>query len=149
MQGVAEETKASDTKDVAPEGPPSYSELETNDRDRLRREATLAQVGQDITYCVHYSSLREILNSQDMADRIRRYPEGGLTHIEYLHQVPADTPQDPRNLWAQEAGPDHRRRHCHQHRRGPMGPGRNPDPARRCQPSGPGTRSCWTSTLPW
>ena len=49
------------------QGPPSYSELETNDRDRLRREAALAQVSQDTTYCVQYSSLREILNSQDLA----------------------------------------------------------------------------------
>ena len=49
-------------------GPPSYSELETNDRHRLRREAALAQVSQDTTYCVHYSSLREILTSQDLAD---------------------------------------------------------------------------------
>ena len=87
------------------EDPPSYSELETNDRHRLRREAALTQVSQDATYCVHYSSLREILNSQDLADRIARYPEGHLTHIEYLHQVPADTPQDPRNLWLRKQDP--------------------------------------------
>ena len=71
------------------EGPPSYSELETNDRRRRRREAALAQVSQDATYCAHYSSLREILNSQDLTDRIARYPEGDRIHIEYLHQVPA------------------------------------------------------------
>ena len=88
------------------QGPPSYSELETNDRARLRREAALAQVNQDATYCVHYSSLREILNSQDLADRIARHPEGGLTHIEYLHQVPADAPQDPRHLWLRKQGPN-------------------------------------------
>ena len=87
------------------QGPPSYSELETNDRRRLRREAALAQVSQDATYCVHYSSLREILNSQDLADRIARYSEGDLTHIEYFHQVPADTPQDPRNLWLRKQDP--------------------------------------------
>ena len=86
-------------------GPPSYSEAETTNRHRLRREAALAQVSQDVTYCVHYSSLREILNSQDLADRIARYPEGGLTHIEYLHQVPDDTPQDPRNLWLRKQDP--------------------------------------------
>ena len=34
-----------------------------------------------------------------LTDRIARYPEGDRTHIEYFHQVPADTPQDPRNLW--------------------------------------------------
>ena len=62
-------------------GPPSYSELETNDRRRLRREAALARVSQDATYCVHYSSLRRILNSQDLADRIARYPEGDRTRI--------------------------------------------------------------------
>ena len=87
------------------EGPPSYSELETNDRDRLPREAALVQVSQDTTYCVHYSSLREILTSQDLADRIARYPEGNLTHIEYLHQVPADTAQDPSNLWLRKQDP--------------------------------------------
>ena len=58
------------------EGPPSYSEAEMTNRHRLRREAALAQVSQDATYCVHYSSLRAILNSQDLADRIARYPEG-------------------------------------------------------------------------
>ena len=67
------------------QGPPSYSELETSDRRRLRREAALAQVSQDTTYYIHYSSLREIPNSQDQIDRITSYPEGGLTHIEYLY----------------------------------------------------------------
>ena len=87
------------------EGPPSYSELENNDRRRLRREATLAQVSQDATHCVHYSSLREILTNQELEDQINRYPEGGLTHIEYFHQVPADTPQDPGNLWLRKQDP--------------------------------------------
>ena len=87
------------------QGPPSYSELETNDRNRLRREAALAQVSQDVTYCVHYSSLREILNSQALVDRIARYPEGDRTQIEYFHQVPADTPQDPSNLWLKKQDP--------------------------------------------
>ena len=87
------------------QGPPSYSEAEMTNRHRLRREAALAQVSQDATYCVHYSSLMEVLNSQDLADRIRRYPEDGLTHIEYLHQVAADTPQDPRNLWLRKQDP--------------------------------------------
>ena len=45
------------------QGPPSYSELETNDRRQLRREAA---------YCIHYSSLREILTSQDLADWIAK-----------------------------------------------------------------------------
>ena len=87
------------------QGPPSYSELATNDRARLRREAALAQVSRDATYCVHYSSLREILNSRDLADQIARYPEGDLTPIAYFHQVPADTPQDPRNLWLRKQDP--------------------------------------------
>ena len=90
---------------MSAQGPPSYSELETNDRARLRREAALAQVSRDATYCVHYSSLREILNSKDLADRIARYPEGDLTPIEYFHQVPADTPQDPWNLWLRKQDP--------------------------------------------
>ena len=85
--------------------PPSYSELETHDRRRLRREAALAQVSQDATYCVHYSSIRRILNSKELTDRIARYPEGDRTHIEYLHQVPADTPQDPGNLWLRKQDP--------------------------------------------
>ena len=42
---------------------------------------------------------------QPLADRIARYPEGDLTHIEYFHQVPADTPQDPRNLWLRKQDP--------------------------------------------
>ena len=87
------------------QGPPYYSEAEMTNRHRLRREAALAQVSQDATYCVHYSYLREVLTSQDLADRIARYPEGGLTHIEHFHQVPAGTPQDPRNLWLRKQNP--------------------------------------------
>ena len=51
------------------EGPLSYSELETNDRARLRREAALVQVSQNATYCVHYSSIRKILNSEALVVR--------------------------------------------------------------------------------
>ena len=87
------------------EGPPSYSEAEMYHGHRLLQEKALAQVSQDATYCVHYSSLQEILNSQALADRIARYPEGDRTHIEYIHQVPADTPQDPRNLWLRKQDP--------------------------------------------
>ena len=87
------------------EGPPSYSETEMSNRHRLRREAALAQVSQDATYCIHYSSIRDILNSRDLADQIARYPEGDLTPIAYFHQVPADTPQDPRNLWLRKQDP--------------------------------------------
>ena len=61
----------------------------------------LPQVSQGATY----SSLREILNSQDLADRIARYSEGDLTHIEYFHKIPANTPQDPRNLWLRRQNP--------------------------------------------
>ena len=86
-------------------GPPSYLEAEMNHRHRLHREAALAQVSQDATYCVHYSSIRKILNSRDLADQIARYPEGDLTPIAYFHQVPADTPQDPRNLWLRKQDP--------------------------------------------
>ena len=84
---------------------------------------------------VHFSSIREILTSQELETKVSRYTEGGLTHIEYLHQVPAGTPQDP---LAQEAGPCNRRRHCHQRRRGPMGPGSNPDPHDGASPVDPG-----------
>ena len=54
---------------------------------------------------VHFSSIREILTSQELETKVSRYTEGGLTHIEYLHQVPADTPQDPRNLWLRKQDP--------------------------------------------
>ena len=90
-------------------GPPSYSEAEITNRHRLRREAAKAQVNQDATYCVHYSSIREILNSLDLADRIARYPKGDLTQIEYLHQVPANTPQDPADLWLRKQEPTTRK----------------------------------------
>ena len=36
---------------------------------------------------------------------IARYREGDRTHIEYLHQVPADTPQESRNLWFRKQDP--------------------------------------------
>ena len=65
--------------------PPSNSEAEATGRYRLRRKEALAQVSQGATHCVHYSSLREILDSQDLANRIARFYEGGQTHVEYLH----------------------------------------------------------------
>ena len=52
--------------------PPSHSESEMIDRHRLRREAALARVRQDPTYCVHYSSFKEILHSQEPADQTDR-----------------------------------------------------------------------------
>ena len=54
------------------EGPPSYSELETNNRCRLRKEAALAQVSQDATYCVHYRLEHHGINLDDHPD-YRRY----------------------------------------------------------------------------
>ena len=84
---------------------PPYSELETNDSDQFRCETALAQVSQDATYRVHYSSIREILHSQDLVDRIASYPEGSPTHVKHFHQVSADTLQDPRNLWLRKQDP--------------------------------------------
>ena len=81
------------------EGPPSYAELETDERVRMVREVALAKVEHEKTYCVHFSSIREILASQALVDKINRYPAGARVHIEYLHEVAAGTAQDPRNLW--------------------------------------------------
>ena len=81
------------------EGPPSYAELETDERVRIRREVALSKVEENKTYCVHFSSIREILTSQELQDKISSYSEEARVHIEYFHEVPAGTPQDSRNLW--------------------------------------------------
>ena len=88
------------------EGPPSYADLETDERVRIRREVALSKVEENRTYCVHYSSIREILTSQELEDKIPRYPEGDRIHIEYFHEVSAGTAQDPRNLWLRKMNPD-------------------------------------------
>ena len=88
------------------EGPPSYAELETDERVRIRREAALSKVEEGRIYCVHFSSIREILTSQQLEDKISRYPEGAQVYIEYFHEVPAGTPQDPRNLWLRKMDTD-------------------------------------------
>ena len=88
------------------EGPPSYADLETDERVRIRREVALSKVEADNTYCVHYSSIREILTSQELEDKTSRYPEGDRIHIEYFHEVPAGTAQNPRNLWLRKMNPD-------------------------------------------
>ena len=85
--------------DMCDEGPPSYTELETDERVRIRREAGLSTIQGNKTYCVHFSSIREILTSQELKDKISRYPEQARVHIEYFHEVPAGTPQDPSSLW--------------------------------------------------
>ena len=87
------------------EGPPSYAELESDERVRIRREAALAKLEADRTYCVHFSPLREILTTQELHKKIEQYPEGARVHIEYFHEVPAGTRQDPRNLWMRKMGP--------------------------------------------
>ena len=87
------------------QGPPSYSDLETRERDRLIREEALAQIEHQTTYYVHFSSIREIQTSQELETKVSGYTEGARAHIEYLHQVPADTPQDPRNLWLRKQDP--------------------------------------------
>ena len=87
------------------EGPPSYSELETDERVRVAREVALAKVEEDKTYCVHFSSIREILASQALLDKISRYPAGARVHVEYFHEVPAGTVQDPKNLWLRKMDP--------------------------------------------
>ena len=58
-----------------------------------------------MTYCVHFSSIREILTSQQLEDKISNYPEEARVHIEYFHEVPAGTAQDPRNLWLRKMAP--------------------------------------------
>ena len=87
------------------EGPPSYADLETDERVRIRREVALSKVEKYRAYCVHYSSIREILTSQELEDKITRYPEGDRIHIEYFHEVPTATAQDPRNLWLRKINP--------------------------------------------
>ena len=53
------------------EDPPSYSELETNDRDRLRREAALAQVSQDATFYTLRFGWNDILRVRAEVEKLR------------------------------------------------------------------------------
>ena len=87
------------------EGPPSYSELEMNQGSRLRQEKALAQIAENRTYCAHFSSIREIIKSQELEKRIRRYEPGDYIDVEYFHEVSSDTLQDPRNLWLRKQDP--------------------------------------------
>ena len=87
-------------------GPPSFPELETGERRRIIREAALSRLEEGRTYCVHFSSIREILDTQTLENRINSYPEGSRLHIEYFHEVAAGTPQDPRNLWLRKMDTD-------------------------------------------
>ena len=66
------------------EGPPSYAELETDETVRIRREVALSKLEEDRTYCVHFSSMRESLPSQELEDKISSYPEEARVHIEYF-----------------------------------------------------------------
>ena len=77
------------------ESPPSYSDAETTNRHRLRlrREAALVEVSQNATYCVHYSSIREILNSQDLVDRIVRETQQSIVAELDEEQATVDHPQ--------------------------------------------------------
>ena len=81
------------------DGPPSYSVLETRETDRFLQRDVLSRVEEGKTYCVHFSSIREILTSQELKEKIRPYPEGARVHIDHFHHVPAGTRQDPQNLW--------------------------------------------------
>ena len=92
--------------DMCDEGPPSYADLETDERVRIPRELALPKVEGSRTCYVHFSSIREFLNSQELEDKISRYPEEDRIHIEYFHEVPAGTAQDRRNLWLRKMSPD-------------------------------------------
>lgn len=87
------------------EGPPSYSELEMHQGSRLRREKALAQIKENRTYCAHFSSIREIIDSQELEMRIKRYELGDYIDVEYFPEVSSDTLQDPRNLWLRKVDP--------------------------------------------
>ena len=87
------------------EGPPSYSELEMDQGSRLRREKALAQIEENRTYCAHFSSIREIIKSQQLEKRVRRYEPGDYIDVEYFHEVSSNTLQDPRNLWLRKQDP--------------------------------------------
>ena len=81
------------------EGPPSYSESETSETSKMFKEEALAKLRPQTTYCRHYSSIREIVDSETLRRRIDNYEDGAKVHIEYLHEVPAGTAQDPKSLW--------------------------------------------------
>ena len=48
---------------ICDQGPPSYSESETSKRSWIVREGALYTLEADRTYCVHYSSIRENLDT--------------------------------------------------------------------------------------
>ena len=88
------------------DGPPSYSVLDTKETDRFLQRDVFSRMEEGKTYCVHFSSIREILTSQELKEKIRLYPEGTRVDIDHFHQVPAGTRQDPQNLWLRKMHPN-------------------------------------------
>lgn len=83
------------------EGPPPYAELESDDRVRIRREVALSKVEEDGTYCVHFSSIREILTSQKLENKVSHYPAGYTSSTSTKSRRHTPRPQKP---LAQEDG---------------------------------------------
>ena len=84
------------------EGPPSYADLETDDRVRIHREVALSKLEENRTYCVHYSSIRVILTSQELQEKISNYSGRSVGTHRVLPRSPHQHFPSPAKPLAQE-----------------------------------------------
>ena len=91
------------------EGTPSYRIGETPKENQL----TLREVGKRVEdteplHCVHHNTQREILSGREVLRKARLFTEkpDGRTHLEYVHQVGAETIQNNQDLWNRRVDPE-------------------------------------------
>ena len=129
------------------EDPPSYAELETDERIRIRREVAFFKVAKDKRSCVHFSSIREIMNSQELENKISRYPEGARTSSTSTKSLPAHS-KTPETSGSGRC-PLILEKSLLPTRGGPLGHRHPTLPPRRRQPGKPRAGPCSKSTRLW
>ncbi len=91
------------------EGPPSYRTGETPKENQL----TLGEVRERVEdtetlHCVHHNTRREILSGKEVLHKATLFTEkpDEQTHLEYIHQVGAETIQNNQDLWDRRVDPE-------------------------------------------
>lgn len=80
-------------------GPPSYTEGDMDYDQLLTAAEAFRAAAQGALHCVHYSTARTILSSEIIRSWRTRLGDDEPVMAEFIHPVPEDTVQDPRNLW--------------------------------------------------
>lgn len=87
------------------QGPDTYAELEIDRRKLLTARKARGLTVTGALHCVHYSTVREIMEEYQIQRMTRGRGDRDKIRAEYIHLVGEGTIQDPRNLWLRKLKP--------------------------------------------